>query len=195
MTRNILALVLVAALAAPAPAQTGEILLVVKEGDGAVHNIRRKAVSPVMVEVRDARNRPVAEAKVRFTLPEIGPGGRFIDGSRTLETFTDAEGHAGFSSFVINEQEGRFSIAVEAIAHGREANTAISQSSSLFLPPKAGVESAIDSKPRRSRSLALILGLGAAATAAGVLATRGGGSATSPPVAVGVGGVAVGGPR
>lgn len=192
--RSFCAVLLMAILATPSRAQTGGIVVVVKEGDGAVHNIRRRAISPVMVEVRDERNRPVPDAKVRFLLPELGPGGRFIDGSRTLETFTDADGRAGFSSFVLNEQEGPFSVAVQAIAAGHEANTAISQTNTLFQTPKAGYDTS-EPRAKRGRGLALILGIGAAATVGGVLATRGGGGAATPPVAVGVGGVAVGGPR
>lgn len=175
-------------------AQSGDLNIVVRDGEGAVHNLRRKAVSPVTVEVRDERNRPVPEAKVRFTMPEIGPGGRFVDGSRTLETFTDANGRAGFSSFVLNEHEGRFSVTVNAIAKGREAGTAITQSASRFLEPSARQDQPAIHR-RSSKGLAVVLGIGAAATIAGVLASRGGAGPGTPPVSIGVGGVQVGGPR
>jgi hypothetical protein len=152
-------------------------------------------VSPVEVEVRDERNRIVEGARVRFTLPELGPGGRFVDGSRTIEVFTDARGRTGFSSFVPNSQEGRFSLAVDATAAGREAGTAIVQSNSLFRYSAPLLDEPQIKQTRRSRALLVVLGIGAAATLGGVLASRGGGGPQTPPVSVGVGGVGVGGPR
>ncbi len=176
-------------------AQEGELRLVVLQGEGAVNNIRRRAVSPVEVEVRDARNRPVEAAKVRFTLPELGAGGRFVDGSRTLEVSTDERGRAGFSSFVPNGQEGRFSLAVDVTAAGREAGTAIVQSNSLFQFASPRTDEPEIKRTGRGRALILVLGIGAAATLGGVLASRGGGGPQTAPVSVGVGGVGVGGPR
>jgi len=177
------------------PADAARLQILVLEGEGAVHNIRRKATSPVAVEVRDWSNRPVEGARVRFTLPELGPGGRFVDGSRTLEVRTDARGRAGYSAFVLNGQEGRFSVSVEAVSEGREAGTSITQSSSLFHYRASSLEEPDARRTSRSRAVALVLGIGAAATAVGVLASRGGGGPQTPPVAVGVGPVAVGGPR
>ncbi|MEZ5403511.1 MAG: hypothetical protein R2729_27780 [Bryobacteraceae bacterium] len=193
--RQSLAILLATLLGMPLTAQEGGLRLVVLQGEGAVNNIRRRAVSPVEVEVRDARNRPVEAAKVRFTLPELGPGGRFVDGSRTLEALTDARGRAGFSSFVPNGQEGRFSLAVDVNAAGREAGTAIVQSNSLFQFKAPRLDEPEVKRTNRGRALMLVLGIGAAATLGGVLASRGGGGPQTPPVSIGVGGVGVGGPR
>jgi hypothetical protein len=182
-------------MALSASAQEGAIRIIVVQGQGAVNNIRRRAVSPVEVEIRDERNHPVEGARVRFTLPDLGPGGRFVDSSRTLEVFTDARGRAGFSSFVPNAQEGRFSVAVDAAAAGREAGTAIVQSNSLFHYSTPQLDEPEIKRGRHSRALLVVLGIGAAATLGGVLASRGGGGPQSPPVSVGIGGVGVGGPR
>ncbi|MEZ5351596.1 MAG: hypothetical protein R2762_03100 [Bryobacteraceae bacterium] len=193
--RNIVAIGMSVIFAFPGFGQEGELRVVVLQGDGAVNNIRRRAVSPVEVEVRDARNRAVEAAKVRFTLPELGPGGRFVDGSRTIEVLTDDRGRAGFSSFVPNGQEGRFSLAVDVAAGGREAGTAIVQSNSLFQYAAPRTDEPEVKRTGRGRALVLVLGIGVAATLGGVLASRGGGGPQSPPVSVGVGGVGVGGPR
>jgi hypothetical protein len=193
--RTLIAILISMVMAWPAQGQDGALRIVVLEGEGAVHNIRRRAVSPVQVEVRDGRNRPVEAAKVRFTLPELGPGGRFVDGGRTLEVVTGEDGRAGFTSFVPNGQEGRFSLAVDAQASGREAGTAIVQSNSLFHYSAARNDEPEIKRTGRGRALVLVLGIGAAATLGGVLASRGGGGPQAPPVSVGVGGVGVGGPR
>lgn len=194
--QQVVANLMTAALCAPAwSADEARLRIVVIDGEGAVHNIRRKATSPVEVEIRDAGNRPVEGAKVRFTLPEIGPGGRFVDGSRTLDVRTDARGRAGYSAFVPNGHEGRFAVAVDAMSDGREAGTAITQSSSVFHYRASSLEEPEVRRTSRTRALAVVLGIGAAATAIGVLASRSGGGPQTPPVAVGVGPVSVGGPR
>ncbi len=183
------------AIALPSAAQTGDLRILVREGEGAVHNIRRKAVSPIEVEVRDERNRPVSEAKVRFTFPEMGPGGRFVDGSRTLDSTTDNRGRAGFSSFLLNQYEGRFALAVRANASGREAAASITQTASRFLDPTVKQTNPETRKKGTGHGLALVAGIGLAATIAAVIATRGNGGPSAPPVSIGVGGVSVGGPR
>jgi hypothetical protein len=193
--RPVLAVLLSALLCAPAAAQSGELKVVVVEGDGAIHNVRRGATSPVQVEVRDERNRPVEGARVMFTLPEMGPGGRFADGSRSREAFTDERGRAGFSSFVPNDREGRFVVVVRATAAGREATTAIPQTSSLFRYSAPRREVTEGARKSGGRGIALVLGVGAALTLGAVLATRGGGGPSTPPVSIGIGGIDVGGPR
>ena len=197
-------MLLICLLAAP-PAWSqdpGMLRLVVRDGEGAVNNFRRKIVSPVEVEVRDERNRPVEGARVRFTLPALGPGGRFADGSRTAELTTDARGRAGIASFAPNEQEGRFSIVVDAVSKGREASAVVSQTNSRYVVPAPSSRAMeLTSTGRRgSRTLAIVLGIGAAAAAGGVLAIRGGGGragspASTAPVGISVGGISIGGPQ
>jgi hypothetical protein len=201
--RTSISMLLVSLLAAPLFGQdAGTLRLVVRDGDGAVNNFRRKIVSPVEVEVRDERNRPVEGARVRFTLPALGPGGRFADGSRTAELTTDPRGRAGISSFVPNEQEGRFSVVIDAVSKGREASAVVSQTNSRYVVPSPSSRAMeLTSTGRRgSRTLAIVLGIGAAAAAGGVLAIRGGGgrtpgAAATSPVGVSVGGISVGGPQ
>ena len=184
------------------PAETsGDLRVMVVSGDGAVNNVRRKVTNPIEVEIRDERNRPVEGARVRFTLPTLGPGGRFADGSRSTEVMTDARGRAGFTSFTPNEQEGRFTVVVDAISKGREASSSVSQTNSRYLmqAPSRGLEMTGTGR-RGGRTLAIVLGVGAAAAVGGVVAIRGGGgrgptAATAAPVGISVGGVSVGGPQ
>jgi hypothetical protein len=188
-----------ALLCAPAGAQTAPPLRIVAvEGEEAIHNIRRKAVSPVVVEIRDERNRPVADARTRFTLPEIGPGGRFADGSRTQVTFTDAQGRAAMPGFAPNDHEGRFTVVVSANSGGRESSMALTQRNVLFPLSKHTVASPKPRSASSKRILALV-GIGAVAAAVSLMAVRGARPAPAvpvPPATIGiVGGISVGGPR
>ena len=137
-----LSLLLVSSLAVPAETAEGNLRLMVVSGDGAVNNVRSKLVTPVAVEVRDERNRPVEGARVRFTLPALGAGGRFADGARTSEVISDARGRASIDSFVPNDHEGRFTLVVEAVSKGRDATTSVSQMNSRYVvpAPSSGVE-------------------------------------------------------
>ena len=77
------ALLLSGFLAHSAVAQDAGILKInVMEGNNAVNNIRRKAITPVRVEVRDEHNKVLPGTRVRFTMPSTGPGGSFADGSQ-----------------------------------------------------------------------------------------------------------------
>jgi len=202
--RPALSLVLTAAMALPSTAfgadpETNLRVLVVS-GDGAVNNFVRKRVSPVEVEVRDERSRPVPGARVRFTLPSIGPGGRFADGSRSAEVYSDERGRASIASFVPNEQEGRFSLLVDAISKGREASAVVSQTNTRYVVPAPSARSyeVSSTRSRGSRTLALVVGVGAAAALGGVLALKGGGArptAAPGPIGINIGGVSVGGPQ
>ncbi len=174
----------------------------VVEGDNAVHNLKRKAVSPTVVEVRDAGNRPVPDARVRFTLPAIGPGGRFAEGERVYTTHSNSEGRATMASFAPNGYEGSFTVVVEVNSAGREANAALKQTNGMYLatPAANSFQGAPAMRSSNSRKVLLILGIGAAAAVAGILATQGGGrggsaAVTTPPATIGIGGIGVGGPQ
>lgn len=186
------------------PEAVGGLRVLVVSGDGAVNNFARKQVAPVEVEVRDERSRPVPGARVRFTLPTIGPGGRFADGSRAAEVYSDERGRAAIASFVPNEQEGRFSLLVDAISKGREASAVVSQTNARYVVPtpvSKGYE--VSSRGSRGgRTLAIVVGVGAAAALGGVLALKGGGPRSTAggvpaagPIGINIGGVSVGGPQ
>jgi len=201
--RASISMLLAAFLAAPQSRaeEIANLRVLVVHGEGGVNQVINKRTVPVEVEVKDERSRPVEGAKVRFTLPSLGPGGRFADGSRSAEAFTDARGRAAIASFVPNEQEGRFSIVVDATSKGREASAVVSQNNARYLVPAASSRAyqLTSSQRRGNRTLAIVLGVGAAAAVGGVLAIKGGGGApvgaVAGPVGVSVGGVTVGGPQ
>lgn len=198
--RRVLAAFLVALLPAASSAQqSSRLKVLVLEGENATHNLKRKAVSPTVIEVRDERNKPVGGAVVRFKAPERGPGGWFGDGDHISTVYTDANGQAALTGFVPNDREGTFSLAVLASYGGREGETFINQENAAY---ERAAPAAPPPPVRRSgvgRKLLIVVAAGAAAAAAGVIAVggRGGGASSSsaPPTTVDGGGVIVGGPR
>jgi len=173
-----------------------DLKIVTLQGEGAVNDIKSKTVTEPVVEVRDSRELPVADAEVVFQLPAMGPGGMFPDRGRVLTTRTNGQGQAAATGLLPNNETGRFNIKVTAGSSGRTASAIIAQSNSRDLG--ASVRSANRSKSRKWKILAVV---GGAAVAGGVYAaTRGGSSAPTPPpvvpvISVTTGPVTVGGPH
>jgi len=157
----------------PAWAQdaTPGIKIAVKEGDGALNNIRQlKAKEPVVV-ITDAAGKPIKGAAVSFILPELGASGVFTGGPQQLVT-TDENGVAVGRGLKPNNVVGQFKIRVVASYQGATARTEITQTNAA--PGKGGGNS------KTIWIIALVAGGGAAAAA--VALTHGGGSsaATNP---------------
>ena len=173
-----------------------DLKIVTLQGEGAVNDIKSKTVTEPVVEVRDSRELPVADAEVVFQLPAMGPGGMFPDRGRVLTTRTNGQGQAAATGLLPNNETGRFNIKVTAGSSGRTASAIIAQSNPRDLG--ASVRSANRSKSRKWKILAVV---GGAAVAGGVYAaTRGGSSAPTPPpvvpaISVTTGPVTVGGPH
>ncbi len=100
-------------------------------GQAATNNIRtRKAVEPVAL-VTDERSQPVSGVMVVFTLPETGPGGTFVDGSKRAIVYTNSEGKATARGLTPNSTPGKFQIMVNASFHGFTASTTADQTNVL----------------------------------------------------------------
>jgi hypothetical protein len=155
-----------------------------------VNNIQARSGTPPIVEVRDESDKPVSGAEVVFRLPAAGPGGSFYGWMRTETVRTDDRGRAAASSFVPNDEEGRFKIEVVATAGKKSGTVTIGQSN---------VAGAAGAKAKRSRkTLWVVLGVAAVgAIAGGVAASRGGDNTTvvTTPMSVTAGPVTVAGPR
>jgi hypothetical protein len=203
-SRAILTICLTGALALPYPGwsqqvsgpkanlvQGGGLKIVVIQGEGATNNIKTRAVTLPVVEVRDDSDKPVANAEVVFQLPAAGPGGVFNGWMRNQTVRTNAQGQAGADGMTPNDEEGRFNIKVTASTGAKSGSVIIGQSN---------VRGAGGAQAKSSRKTALIV-LGVIAVGGiigGVAATRGGSDSTvvvSVPVTVTAGPVTVGGPR
>jgi hypothetical protein len=148
-------------------AQSSPISIKVLEGNAAINNISRKSAYAPVVQVVDAADQPVARAAVTFTVPSIGPGGRFTDGGTTLTVMTDEEGKAAGRGLTPNSTPGQFEIRVNASFGGRTARAVITQTNAAPVRAQSG----------NTRKL-LVIGLIAGAAAGGLFAAQSGGGNT-----------------
>ncbi|MBI4877450.1 MAG: hypothetical protein HY822_22710 [Acidobacteria bacterium] len=203
--KPVVALALAGALVLPAPilaqaagaaaqklvAQSGNLKIVVLEGEGAKNNVRAKSATAPVVEVRDEADKPVTGAEVVFQLPATGPGGVFHGWMRTQTVRSDAEGKAGTSGYTPNDEEGRFNIKVTATAGAKTGGAVIAQSNVRGTGASAGAAKKTWWKP--------VAVIAAVAVVGGVVAGTRGDNKTAAtvtvPVTITPGAVSVGGPR
>jgi hypothetical protein len=181
-------------LPAPALAQadTGQLNLVIVEGEGAINNIRQRTAREPIVQVEDENHKPIAGAAVVFLLPDNGASGVFANGSRTLTTVTDAQGRAVARGFRPNNVQGKMQMRVTASHQGKTANATISQTN-VSAAVAGAAATGISAK------LLIILAVAGAAVAGGVVAANRGGGSTpaatpTPPTTVTPGSGTVGPP-
>jgi hypothetical protein len=177
-----------------ATAQTRSGLrIMVVEGDGAINDIERGSSRDPVVEVRDEDDKPVAGARLTFSLPERGPGGSFFGAGNNLNVTTDAQGRATGAGFRPNVTVGRFLIHVTAVHGDRTATVNITQSNVRQSDGGGAIQPA--RKFGRSKLLAVIAG---GAIIGAVVAARGGNETPStqiPGTSITPGTVSVGTPR
>lgn len=170
-----LAELLVLAILAPwAPlwAQAGAapaIKLTVREGDGALNNIRAaKAKEPVVV-VTDAADRPLPGAQVTFLLPELGASAMFPASGTTLIVTTGPDGVAIGRNMRPNNVVGEFQIRVAASYQGQTARATITQTNA-----------AQKSSGNAGKTALIVALIGGAGAAVAVGVTRGGSKTQTP---------------
>ena len=188
-----LAAAALAAVAVAAPQKTLQVNVL--DGEGAFNDIRRAQARIPVVEVRDDDGRPVPGAKVVFQLPEMGAGGTFADGGRTLLATTDAQGRASAVGLKPNRVEGMFTISVIASREGAVGRAEIRQSNTL-----AGGDQNMQSGGHGKWKILIAVagaagGAAIAAARAGGGSKSGGGSPSVAPTSLAVGAVTIGGPR
>ncbi len=178
-------------LAAQQPPAPRRISLVILEGEGAINNIKLRTARETIVQVEDENHKPVAGAVVAFLLPDSGPGGAFVTGSKSATIVTNSGGRAVMPRMQLNPNGGRFEIKVHASHQGLEANASIAQTT---VAAAAGIST--------GAIVGIVVGVAAAGAAAAVVATRKGSSSPTPPAptppsgTIGVGtGIIIGPPR
>ncbi|MEO8028834.1 MAG: hypothetical protein ABI823_20305 [Bryobacteraceae bacterium] len=175
----------------PAP----KLNIVIVEGEGAINNVRQRVNREPIVQVEDENHKPIAGVAVVFFLPSQGPGGVFLDGGRSLTTFTDSQGRAVMRGFRPNNLQGKFDIRVTASQNGLTASTTIHQSS-IAATSAAGASTGLSLGAKWAIAIAVIGGAAAAGSA--VALTRGGGSSAPAVIPASVltpGTPVVGGPK
>lgn len=161
-------LVLAAQQPQPSP-PPGRINLVILEGEGAVNNIKLRTARETIVQVEDENHKPVAGAVVVFLLPDSGPGGTFVTGSKSATIVSDSTGRATMPRMQLNSTGGRYEIRVHASHQGLEANAVVAQST---LIAAAGVSTGV--------IVGIVVAVAAAGAVGAVVATRGGNNNSTP---------------
>jgi hypothetical protein len=131
---------------------------------------------------------------VVFQLPPAGPGGVFNGWMRNQTARTNSEGQAETNGFTPNDEVGRFNIKVSATSGTKSTSVVISQ---INTPNGAGgTERQAKSK---SNLWKVLLVVGAAGLAGGIVAATRGGSSTPvtppTPITITAGPITIGGPR
>jgi hypothetical protein len=141
----------------------------VREGEGALNNIRTQQAKDPVVIVTDMYGRPVAGAQVTFTTPDLGASGVFPTGNSTT-VITGPDGVAVARGMKPNNVVGQFQIRVSAVHAGQTVRVAISQTNAAPQKPSGG--------GGKTALIVAILGGAAAGVAVGV--TRSGNKTNSP---------------
>jgi hypothetical protein len=178
----------------PVQGPGGDFKIIVVQGEGALNNIRTRSAAPLIVEVRDAADKPVAGVEVVFQLPPAGPGGVFNGWMRNQTARTNAEGRAETNGFTPNDEAGRFNIKVSATSGTKSTSVIIAQTNT----PNGAAGTGTKAKSK-SNLWKVLLVVGAAGLAGGIVAATRGGSSTPvtppTPITITAGPITIGGPR
>lgn len=171
--------------------------IIVVQGQNEKNNIKLKLATIPIVEVRDERDRLVPGARISFVLPNVGPSGKFADGSLSALVWTDSQGRAAANGLVPNFTEGKFNIRVSATFSGKSGSAVIVQENTAADGPQRP-PTATQVKKKSNKWIFVVAAAGGAAVA-GVVATRGSSGPSGPPpptpTSATVGAISVGGPR
>jgi hypothetical protein len=167
-------LVQVTAIDAVAQATPTHLQITILDGEGALNNIKQRTAREPIIQVQDENHKPVAGAAVIFLLPDSGPSGTFLDGTRSFATTTDTEGRAVAKGLTPNKVQGKFQIRVRVKTQDGEAETVIAQTNIL---EHIGGTSA-HAFPTK---WVVVGAVAAGAIAGGIIATSGGHSTTITP--------------
>ena len=163
------------------------IKVTVKEGEGALNNIRSARAKEPVVIVTDASDKPLPGAQVSFLLPDTGASGVFPASGSNLVVTTGNDGVATGRGLKPNNVVGQFEIRVTASFRGQTARTVIHQTN-------AAAQKASSGNGKTILILALLGGAGAG-IALGV--SRGGNSSSqpNPSTSISAGGSSFGPPK
>jgi hypothetical protein len=164
-------------------------------GNKEMNDLERGLMAPLVVQVLDQNDRPVEGAEVVFRFPLNGPGATFRGGSTSRTIRTNGQGQAAATNWTANNQVGTFSVRVAA-SYGNQLGEATVSMTNVTRIVEDGKGGRKQAKWYSSKWVKIALIAGGAATVAGVvLATRGGGSSSTPTITITPGSPTVGGPH
>lgn len=150
-------------------------------GNNALNDLERGLMAPLVVQVLDQNDRPVEGAEVVFRFPLDGPGAVFRGGNTSQTVRTNGQGQAAAMNWTANNQVGSFSVRV-TVVYGNQLGDAMVSMTNVTKIVGEGRGGQKQAKWYSSKWVKIALIAGGAATVAGiVLATRGGGGASTPP--------------
>ena len=97
------------------------------EGEGMVYGPGSRATRGVTVEVTDETGHPVPGVAVSFQLPDNGPSGEFMSGSRTEIATTKDDGRAAAWGMRWNKTPGTVKLRITAAKEGVRAGVVCTQ--------------------------------------------------------------------
>jgi hypothetical protein len=171
------------AAANPAPAQPVTPLPVEQSlkiralaGNGEQNDMERRVMAPLVVQVLDQNERPIAGADVVFRFPLNGPSATFAAGKTTVTVRTNGGGQAAATNWMANGMVGTFQIHVNATYGNQVGETTISMSNVIRIVEETHKSKAGGWWSHKWVKVAVIGGVAAGIAIGVLLATRGGGS-------------------
>jgi hypothetical protein len=116
-----------------------DLKIEIVNGDNVTNNARKRVAQPLVVEVHDRNNRPVAGALVVFASPTNGPSATFAGGSHVLSLTTDQAGRVAATGMKANKVAGSYKINVTASSNGRTATATIANTNIIVGATIAGL--------------------------------------------------------
>jgi hypothetical protein len=166
-------------------------------GNREMNDLERGIMAPLVVQVLDQNDRPVEGAEVVFRFPLNGPGATFRGGNTSQTVRTNGQGQAAAMNWTANNRVGTFTIRVTAAYGNQLGETTVSMTNvTRIREAEEGKKGRKQASWYSSKWVKIALIAGGAATVAGVvLATRGGGSSSTPTITITPGSPTVGGPH
>jgi hypothetical protein len=159
----------------PPPVKSTTLRVVPLAGNGAVNDMERRIMSPLVVQVLDQESRPVEGAQVVFRFPLNGPGATFANGELAQTTRTNADGQAAATGWMANSTAGAFEIHVTATRNDEIGQAVISMTNATRVVDDLTANKGKSSSKSKWIKIAIVAGVAGAVTGI-VLATTHGGS-------------------
>jgi hypothetical protein len=168
--------------------------IVALAGDGEKNDLERRVMAPLVVQVLDRDERPVAGAEVIFRFPISGPSASFGGGKTSVTVRTRGDGQAAATNWMASGV-GTFQVHVNASYGNQVGEITVSMSNVTRVVEEAKKSKAGSLWSHRWFKIAVI---GGAAVAIGLgvyFGTRGGGGKSGSTVTITPGSPTVGAPQ
>src|ERR1700733_6064873 len=181
--------------APPAPPLPVEqsLKVVTLAGEGEMNDLERRVMAPLVVQVLDQNQRPIAGAEVVFRFPINGPTATFAGGKGSVTVRTRGDGQAAATNWMAMGV-GTFQVHVNASYGNQVGEVTVSMTNATRVVAEAKKSKTGSLWSHRWFKIA-VMGGAAAAVGIGVyLATRGGSKSSGSTITIAPGPPSVGAP-